>query len=167
MKTLVAGLGNPILGDDGAGWQVVEFLIKNVDTTRFSVTFENFDLAGLSLMEHLIGYEKAILVDSMNTGNYPAGTVIACKLEALDAAGKRNFSSAHDISLAGALTLGRDLGSLLPADQNITIVGIETGLVIDFSDELSPVIKASIKLAAEKVIKLLDTSNFFLHQDNN
>ncbi|MEI6289549.1 MAG: hydrogenase maturation protease [Chloroflexota bacterium] len=155
MKILVAGLGNPILGDDGAGWQVVKLVKKKLGTEKPFVTFDMFDLAGLSLMEQMIGYEKAIIVDSMNTGSYPAGTVITCTLDELDKPGIQNFSSAHDISLAGALTLGRDLGKQLPADQNIMIVGIETEKVFDFSEQLSTVVNASIEPAAAEVIELL------------
>lgn len=159
MKTLVAGLGNPILGDDGAGWQVVELVKKQLGTFQPSVTFDMFDLAGLSLMEQLIGFERVILVDSIITGSYPAGTVFSCRFDELDFPSNRNFASAHDITLAGAIKLGRDLGKPLPADQNISIVGIETGRVIDFSDELSPSIQASINPAAEKVLELLNTGS--------
>ena len=30
MKTLIVGLGNPILGDDGIGWKVAEEVCKNL-----------------------------------------------------------------------------------------------------------------------------------------
>ena len=30
MKTIVIGLGNPILGDDGIGWRVVEQVQKEI-----------------------------------------------------------------------------------------------------------------------------------------
>ena len=33
MKTLIIGLGNPILGDDGVGWVVAEAVAKRLPST--------------------------------------------------------------------------------------------------------------------------------------
>ncbi|HMZ07522.1 MAG TPA: hydrogenase maturation protease, partial [Anaerolineales bacterium] len=64
MKTLIVGLGNPILGDDGVGWKVVEEIKKQTPSSQGDVDVICLSLGGLALMEHLIGYQRAILVDS-------------------------------------------------------------------------------------------------------
>ena len=100
MKTLVVGLGNPILGDDGVGWKVAEAVKERLDTeTGFRlpvrpsnsktihylspVEVECLSLGGLSLMEHLLGYERAIIVDSMETGQGQVGSVRTFPLASL------------------------------------------------------------------------------------
>ena len=49
MKTLVIGLGNPILGDDGVGWRVVEEIARKT-ADRNDIEVDTVSLGGLSLM---------------------------------------------------------------------------------------------------------------------
>ena len=63
MKTMVIGLGNPILGDDGVGWKVAEEVRKQLPCDM-SVNVDCLSVGGISLMEHLIGYDRAILIDA-------------------------------------------------------------------------------------------------------
>ncbi|MFH2039158.1 MAG: hypothetical protein ABIJ65_06955, partial [Chloroflexota bacterium] len=56
-KTLIIGLGNPILGDDGVGWVIAQNLKDQLDGNP-SLEFEFLSLGGLSLMERLTGYHK-------------------------------------------------------------------------------------------------------------
>lgn len=69
MKTLIAGLGNPILGDDGVGWVVARQLAESLGSSNPSVKVESFALAGISLMEQMVGFDRVILIDSLNTGD--------------------------------------------------------------------------------------------------
>ena len=76
MKTLIIGLGNPLLGDDGVGWKIAQEVEKEIKlNSTFSslvetgeISVECLALSGLSLMEQMIGFQKVILVDSLNTG---------------------------------------------------------------------------------------------------
>jgi len=54
MKTLIIGLGNPMLGDDGVGWRVAEKVCRELPADE-SVIVDCLSLGGISLMEHLIG----------------------------------------------------------------------------------------------------------------
>ena len=62
-KTLVVGVGNPILSDDGAGIAAVRKLRNQVD----GVDFAEASLSGLELVETFQGYERVILVDAVKT----------------------------------------------------------------------------------------------------
>jgi hydrogenase maturation protease len=168
MRIIIVGLGNPILGDDGVGWRVAE------EVSRLSgiplgdaplpglsppkpdpVTIERYSLAGLSLMERLTGFERVILIDSLNTGWHPQGAVIHFTLADIDDLTYGHSASAHDISLKNALKLGRRMGEPLPADEHIHIVAVEAQHVYDFREELSPRIAEAVPAAAKKVIELL------------
>lgn len=156
VTTIVVGLGNPILGDDGIGWHVAEAVKAHL--VRYplpgqEVKVECLALGGLSLMENLIGYERAILIDAIDTDNLPQGSVQTFALEALPDQSGGHLTAAHDTSLQTALSLGRSMGAQLPED--ITIVGIESPNVYDFSEELSPAVAVALPNAIKAVLDLL------------
>lgn len=103
-------------------------------------------------MEHLIGYERAILIDAIANDLEP-GTVIASKLHEMPDASAFHITSAHDTSLQNALKLGEAMGADLP--EQITVVGIAAKRVFDFGEELSPPVAQAISKAVQIVINLL------------
>jgi len=153
MKTIVIGLGNPILGDDGVGWKVAEEISGLVLSKSDSIVVDCLSVGGLSLMEHMIGYNRAILVDTLQTGLHPPGTVIQMQLEDLPDQLAGHLVSAHDANLKTALQLGREMGVELP--EQITIVGIEAQHVYDFTEVLSPDVMAAVPQAVQLVSDIL------------
>jgi hydrogenase maturation protease len=155
VKTLVVGLGNPILGDDGVGWRIASELQRN-DSLPANVNIECAALGGISLMESLIGYDRAIIIDSILTHQVPIGTVRCSKLEDLSHLPISHMSSAHDTSLQVAMKMGRALGAHLPDD--ITVVSVEAEKVYDFSETLSPAVADAVPGAIMLVKQLLSDS---------
>lgn len=156
MKTLIIGLGNPILGDDGVGWRVVEEVAKAA-AGRPEVETDCVALGGLSLMERLTGYRRVILVDAIYTGGEPVGTVRRFTLADLPDLTAGHTASAHDTSLHNAMNVGRSMGVLLPEDDEVHIVAIEAENVYDFSERLTPAVEAAIPAAVKVVLDLLST----------
>jgi hydrogenase maturation protease len=154
MKTLVIGLGNPILGDDGVGWRVAEEVAK-VAADRPEVEIDCLSLGGLSLMERLTGYERVILVDAIFTGAKPVGTVSRFTLSDIPDLTAGHSASAHDTSLRNALNMGRSMDVPLPKDENVFIVSIEAEHVYDFSEHLSLPVEAAVSQAVKTVLELL------------
>ena len=172
-STLIIGLGNPILGDDGVGWRVAEQVCKRLGIADFGsrvsvratqpeircpqseVEVDCAALGGLSLMERMVGYDRAILIDAIATGQMPAGTVTRFALEELPKPGAGHTTSAHDTSLHTALEIGRAMGARLP--DEVTVIAIESPHVYDFSEELSPPIAAVVPRAADMVLAALET----------
>lgn len=156
MKTIVVGLGNPILGDDGVGWKVADEVQEQLKRGRSEggscVDVEFLSLGGLSLMEHLIGYERAILVDAV-ASDQPSGSVVVSKLSELPEYSGFHTTSPHDTSLQNALRLGKTMGANLP--DEIIVVGIATSHIFDFSEELSAPVAEAVSAAAQIVIHLL------------
>ncbi len=151
MKTLVVGLGNPILGDDGVGWKVAEKVKKQLPPET-SVDVDCLSLGGISLMEHLIGYDRAILVDAFALDE-PLGSILVLKLSDLPNYSAFHTTNAHDTSLQNAIKFGRAMGAPLPDD--VTVVGIATKHVYDFSEELSPPVEEAVPQASRIVLDLL------------
>ena len=155
MKTLVIGLGNPILGDDGVGWRVAEEVAKK-NAKRPEVEVDYASLGGLSLMERLTDSERVILIDSIFTGEKPVGTVSQITLNDLPDLTAGHSASAHDTSLRNALNVGRSMNIVLPKDENVIIIAIEAENVYDFSQELSPAVAAAVPQAVNAVLELID-----------
>lgn len=156
MKTLVVGLGNPILGDDGVGWKVVEEIKKQLPSSQGEgdVDVICLSLGGLGLMEHLIGYQRAILVDSFVMGeNDQPGSILILNLNDIPNYSAYHTTSTHDTSLQNAIEMGRALGAQLP--EEVEVVGIATERIHDFSDQLSPLVADAVQFAARVVLDLL------------
>jgi len=151
MKTLVVGLGNPILGDDGIGWKVAEEIGKQLPENDH-VDIECLSLGGIGLMEHLVGYDQAIIVDAFEM-DAPVGSISVLKLSQLPNYSAFHITSTHDTSLQTAMQLGREMGAHLPED--VMIVGVATEHIHDFSEDLSPPVARVVPCVVSIVLDLL------------
>ena len=147
MKTLILGLGNPILSDDSVGLRVAEFL-KGKLTDRDTTVIES-NSSGLGLLDILIGYDQAIIIDAIQTEGDKIGEIYHFKVEDFKAGSY--MVSSHGINLAAVLELGEKLGLTLPQDFDIIAVGIPREC--PFGEECTPEVQRAIPLAAEVVIK--------------
>jgi hydrogenase maturation protease len=117
--TLVVGLGNPILGDDGVGWRVADALEAELAADPMlaaalgPVEIDRLSVGGLRLMERLVGYERVVLVDAALDGRQ-SGTIAVGTLAEVDGRLAGHLDSAHDASLSAALDVGAALGARLP-----------------------------------------------------
>ena len=148
-KTIIVGLGNPLVTDDGVGIVVARRLRQTL--TDSQVEIEEAYAGGLRLMDVLVGYDRAILVDAMVTQGGEAGTVRTLSLR--DMVATRNTVSSHDTNLALALELGRLAGLRLPAE--IALVGIEAADVSTFGETLTHAVAEAVPQAADLVMALL------------
>ncbi len=73
MKTVVLGLGNPILTDDGVGLRVARELEGRLDQQEATVM--ETSLAGLNMLDLLAGYDRAIIIDAIQTIGGKAGQI--------------------------------------------------------------------------------------------
>ena len=148
MKTLVLGLGNIILSDDGVGPRVALELEDRVDD---DVTVMEASLAGLNVLDLLVGYDRAIIVDAIQTQGGKIGTIYRLNLDSFKAT--RHAASTHDVNLATALELGKRLGLALP--QKIDILAIEVADTGRFSEECTPEVAEAIPACVEMIIEEL------------
>lgn len=150
-KTIVIGLGNPVMSDDSVGIKVVQSLRQAMEEDD-SLTITEAYAGGMNLMDVMTGYEKAIIVDAMVTGACNPGTLKSFSVS--DIAGTKNTVSSHDSSLAVALETGKLLGLVLPS--KIRILGIEAEDVYTFGEALTSTVECAVPLAVSWVINSLD-----------
>ncbi|MEW6116081.1 MAG: hydrogenase maturation protease [Nitrospirota bacterium] len=148
-KTLIIGLGNPILRDDGIGIAVARELRKHVREHE-GIDIKELSVGGLRLMEEMIGYDRVFLIDAICTGNAPAGTVYRLSLRNVPAT--LHSSSMHDTTLACAFEAGKRMGFDLPED--IAIWAVEAEDVVHFGDAMTDAVAA----AMPRVVSLLVTA---------
>jgi len=149
MKTLVLGLGNSILTDDGVGPQVARELEGRLDQQEATVM--EASLAGLNMLDLLAGYDRAIIIDAIQTIGGKAGQIYRLDLEAFNAT--RHAASPHDVNFATALELGNQLGLALPSQ--IDIFAIEVADTSRFSEECTPKVTEAIPLCVEMIVQEL------------
>lgn len=157
-RVLVIGLGNPILGDDGVGWRVAEEVRRRCASLPEvyppqGCEIDCLSVGGLSLMERMVGYDQVILIDAVQTGANPPGTVIRMNLKELPNRALGHLTSSHDTTLQNALEIGRLMGAHLP--HTIWVIGVEAQQVFDFSETLSSAVSAAVPKAAQWVMELL------------
>ena len=139
MKTLVAGIGNIFLGDDGFGVEVAQRL-----------GLPDYGIRGVHLAYELLeGYDALVLIDAMPMGE-PPGTVAVFEpdIESLDAA---PVIEAHSMNPAVVLGLLRTLGGTMP---HVVIVGCEPESVEE-GIGLSAPVAAAVEPAAETVRRIV------------
>lgn len=150
MRTLVIGLGNPILTDDGVGVRVAE-AVQAALPRDAPVDVCEVSVGGLTLMEHMVGYRHVILVDAFIAQTETPGAVRRMTLDDLRAASPTQHSvSTHDTSLVTAFEMGKYMGLHLP--DEVIVYGVVVTNVIDFSQSLTPAVAAAIPAATAAVL---------------
>jgi hydrogenase maturation protease len=151
VKTLVLGLGNPILMDDGVGLKVVRALKPRVSDPQ--VAFLESSRGGLNLLDILVGYDRAIIVDAIQTRDGTVGDVYNLRSDDFESC--LHVSCVHDIDFATTLELGRTMGLQLPRD--IAIVAVEVQDVTTFGEECTPLVQVAISTAVDMVLQELES----------
>lgn len=145
MTTVVLGLGNILLGDEGVGVRVVEALAARYDLPP-EVTLIDGGTSGMDMMDMLAGLDELIVVDALRTDK-PPGTIVHLSGDAVPALFRTRISP-HQLGLSevlGALAL------LDEAPKSLTLVGVAP-LDLDLGMTLSPTIAAQLDPLVERVV---------------
>jgi len=146
MKILVLGIGNPILSDDGVGIRVAQEVGKKLDDPQ--ITVAETSAAGLSLLDSIVGYDKVIIIDAIQTEEGKAGQIYRMKPE--DFSFAKHISSPHQINLVTALELGKVLNLTMP--QKISIFAVEAKDTTSFSEGCTPEVEQAIPEVVNMVL---------------
>ena len=117
VKTLLLGMGNPILGDDAVGIRVAQLLNRRLGPVRGLEVREECCAGGLELLEVVEGFDRLIVLDSIKTEGGRPGHWYRFDGEALRET--MHLNNVHDANFATAMELGRQMGGHLPAAADI------------------------------------------------
>src|SRR5512139_1688134 len=140
-KTLILGLGNPILSDDGVGLIVAERLKGRVGGVDVIAT----PLTGLHLLDLIVGYDALYLIDALITTESQPGEL---KFISPDEVSRPNLCS-HGFNLLEILKLGKKVGLSVPELK--WVYGITIGRLPAFGEEPSPELMAKVESMASQI----------------
>jgi len=150
MKTIVLGVGNPILRDDGVGLHVVKQLKQHINDPN--VTIDEALTGGMNLLDMIRGYDKAILIDAIKIKHVQPGEVKRFLLSDFSSIHSYN---PHDVTLLEALRLAEKLGEdKIP--HEIVVIGIVLEeMPLEFGEHLSSTVAAAVPKAVEMTLSEL------------
>lgn len=151
-STVVIGIGNPVITDDGLGIEIARQVRHKIEDDR-TVTVSEVYNGGIELMEAMAGFDQALVVDAIVTGTAP-GTIHRLTIDQI--AECRNISTTHNGSLSVALDLGRLSGVKLP--DAVRIWAIEAGDVTTFREGLTSEVERAAKVVAAEILQDLSSN---------
>jgi hydrogenase maturation protease len=146
---LVLGIGNPLMGDDGVGNQVIELLAE--ENLPPNVRIEDAGLPGWGLPAWFEGWSNVILVDAVQMGRSP-GYWRRFRPEELQIELENDALSLHQPDLACGLALAQAL-DLLP--ENLLLYGVEPADV-NPGQALSPAVRNSLPDVVASILNDLE-----------
>ncbi|HYB99954.1 MAG TPA: hydrogenase maturation protease [Candidatus Limnocylindrales bacterium] len=149
--TLVAGIGNIFLGDDGFGVEVVRRLAER--PARQDVRVVDFGIRGLDLAYALLDYPRVILVDATMRGGAPGTLYVLEPDAACSDAGAGAGLTAHGIVPEQALALARSIGA---QPGYVRVVGCEPAQIPD-ADDIAVGLSAPVAAAVDEAVRLIET----------
>jgi len=146
VKTLVLGIGNPILSDDGVGIHVARRL-KEMGLAGMVV--EELAASGLEFLDLVRGYERLVVVDAIQTSGGRPGDIYELVEE--DFEKSIHGSSPHGINIATALALGR---RLVPQEmpKEVLFLAIEAEDLVNVSERLTPDVERAVDEAVRVIL---------------
>lgn len=155
MKTLVLGIGNPILGDDGVGVHVAQDLAKKIRDKNVDIKDVNFD--GLNLLELIVGYDKLIIIDAIMTEDGKAGEIYRTKPEEV-CEPVYSAISTHHFNLASTIEIGK---RLFPKEipKEVTIFAVGTRQVTKVTEEMTEEVEKAVPKIVSLVLEEINSTS--------
>jgi hydrogenase maturation protease len=144
VKTIVIGLGNTILRDDGVGVYVARALVERL---HGAADVREAELAGLDLLEMLKGYDRAFIVDAIQLDGERPGDVFRMRPD--DIRITPRLASFHDIDIVTALALGTRLEFHMPAE--VVIFGVQAADCLTLGEECTEAVNAVVPILADEI----------------
>ena len=145
MNTLILGIGNPILTDDGVGIKIARKIKEGNPELEVIETSE----AGIALLDLIAGYDKLVIIDSIKTGQEKPGEVYKLRLE--DLKPTVDSASSHGVDIATAFELGRGLGYRMP--KYISLYAVEIKDNTTFGEDCTEEVEERIPFIMSQIIE--------------
>ena len=149
MRTLVLGIGNSILGDDGVGVRVAREVAARVKDGNVDVRDVSVD--GLNLFDFILGYDKLVVIDAIVTEDGAVGDVFRIVPEKV-CDPSRSAISPHHFNLATTIEIGK---KLFPAQipRDVVLYAVEAEEATAVSEEMTREVEQAVPRAADLVME--------------
>ncbi len=146
-KSVIVGLGNPILSDDAVGIVVARRVYESLNPDA-GVDFIEAGVGGFELVEMLYGYDKAIIVDAMQTDHASPGEFFLVDLST--ATPPEIPTMIHHVGLIEGLELARRLNMRVP--RTVRVYGIEVEDITTFGTSMTDAVAATVPRMVEHIL---------------
>ena len=145
MKTLILGIGNPIVTDDGAGLKIA----RQIKERNPELEVIEACSGALGLLDVVAGYDRLIIIDSVKTEGGKPGELYKLELEDLPPA--LNLVTSHGVDIASAFKLGEGLGYKMP--RSVSIYAVEIKDNTNFGEECTKEVAEKIPVLAQRIME--------------
>jgi hydrogenase maturation protease len=143
LRTLILGLGNPILSDDAVGLLAARSLHERIGGE--SIDLVEAAASGLQTVQLLSSYDRAVIVDAIQD-NTKVGQVRRFDIEELERSG---LPSSHGVTLGQAVRLAKQLR--MPMPESILIYAITVADPYTFGERLTPELERTLPSLIEQI----------------
>jgi hydrogenase maturation protease len=147
MKVIILGIGNAILGDDGVGVHVAHEVKKRIQHPNIVV--DEAITGGMNLLDLILGYDKAILIDAVKSDD---GTPGGVKRIPIGDFNTMHSCNPHDVSLIEAIDMAKKMGETCIPDEIIVIGILLKEIPCEFGEALSHDIAVAVPKAVEMTL---------------
>ncbi len=146
--TVVLGLGNLVHSDDGVGVHAIRAMELDPRVPA-GVSLVDGGTQGLSLLPHLSGAERLIVIDAVDTGEKP-GTVMRFEGKALR--GIPGKASVHQLGFADLMIASELIGGMPP---EMIVIGVQPEST-EWGVDLTPAVQAALQPMVKVVLQQLE-----------
>jgi hydrogenase maturation protease len=148
-STLILGIGNTLLGDEGAGVHALD-RIRALLGDDSDVDLLDGGTLCFALLPTLEQYRRLIVLDAAQLDAAP-GTVESFEGRAMDEMLGRPRRSVHEVGLCDLMTMAQLTGCF---PEHRALIGIQPEFV-DWSETCSPPVEASLDEVARRAVEFV------------
>jgi hydrogenase maturation protease len=154
VKTLVLGIGNTVLGDDGVGVRVAQEVAARVSDENVEVRDVSVD--GLNLFDFILGYDKLVVIDAIVTEDGRLGEVYRLEPETV-CDPSRSAISPHHFNLGTTIEIGR---RLFPDEmpQEVVLYAVDAHDSTVVSEQMTREVEEAVPRAVRMVLGEIDSA---------
>jgi hydrogenase maturation protease len=150
--TLILGIGNVLLRDEGAGVHVVRQLASRLPP-REDISILDGGTLSFALAEAIENASQLIVIDAAQLDAEPGATRVFLGAQMDDFVGGNRRCSVHEVSLIDLMAIAILTGKL---PEKRALIGIQPHQ-IDWGDTPSPPVVAAIHQACNQTLQLIKT----------
>jgi hydrogenase maturation protease len=150
-RTLVLGIGNLLLTDEGAGIHVLRYLTEHHPHLP-GVEYLDGGTLSFTLAAAIEDADHVIVIDAAQL-HAPPGTVRCFEGEIMDRQLGAAKLSVHEVGLVDLMDIVRLAGRL---PHRRALVGIQPETIAEWGENPTPMVAAAVPRAAAEVVRLID-----------
>ena len=143
MRTLILGLGNPILSDDAVGLRVARRVFESIGGD--DVDLIEAAASGLHTVQLLSRYDRAVIIDSIQDAER-VGQALRLEPDELET---HPLLSSHGVGLGQAIRVAKQLGMRLP--EHLLIYAIAIADPYSFGERLTPELERALPSLVQQI----------------